>query len=252
MLISSSGHAKITDFGTALVACPFDQERPTGPEEGEEGDEESRSSFVGTAEYVSPELLHNLPVTRGCDLWALGCIIFQLLVGHPPFRAASEYLTFQTIMHHEDGSEPLQYPSNLDSCCQDIIGGLLQSSLTTRYGAGKDGESNDMSTLKNHEFFGNLNWKNLLDVPPPFVPDASRFLEAENMRDGASDDWLLEGEATVVDGDDDDLPMLSKSPPSKSLRSKSFGAQSVDMTSLLEPNENQVFTGIIYKKKVSA
>ena len=47
------------------------------------------NSFVGTAEYVSPELLQNKVAFKSSDLWALGCIIYQFLAGRPPFHAPS-------------------------------------------------------------------------------------------------------------------------------------------------------------------
>lgn len=46
------------------------------------------------------------------DLWALGCLVFQLLVGRPPFRADSEFLMFQTILEHP-GNGALSFPDSV-------------------------------------------------------------------------------------------------------------------------------------------
>ena len=56
-----------------------------------------RNSFVGTAQYVSPEILTNSGSSKASDLWALGCIIYQMVTGIPPFQAQNEYLIFQKV-----------------------------------------------------------------------------------------------------------------------------------------------------------
>ena len=60
---------------------------------------EHRGTFVGTKDYVSPEVLKDLPSNFEADLWALGCIIYQLYTGSLLFKAHTEFLTFQMILN---------------------------------------------------------------------------------------------------------------------------------------------------------
>lgn len=117
ILLDSQMHTKITDFGTAKILDTSKQ-----PEGGlgdipsldstDPPEHERASSFVGTAEYVSPELLTDKNACKASDLWAFGCIIFQLLAGRPPFKAANEYLTFQKIVALE-----YEFPTGFSPCC---------------------------------------------------------------------------------------------------------------------------------------
>ena len=86
ILIMSNGHLKLTDFGTAM-------------EEDVEGDP---TDFVGTAFYVSPEVLAGQNSSRASDLWGFAVIIYHMLVGVVPFWAPSEYLIFQVIQAHNN------------------------------------------------------------------------------------------------------------------------------------------------------
>jgi serine/threonine protein kinase len=86
MIISPEGHLILIDFGTAkdLVEKDFN-----GPE------------FVGTPDFMPPEAVKGTDeilkaggADHTADLWALGCVIYQLLIGDPPFSAQSPYLSF--------------------------------------------------------------------------------------------------------------------------------------------------------------
>ncbi|NXT66020.1 PDPK1 kinase, partial [Chaetops frenatus] len=78
------------------------------------------NSFVGTAQYVSPELLTEKSACKSSDLWALGCIIYQLVAGLPPFRAGNEYLIFQKIIKLE-----YDFPEKFFPKAKDLVEKLL-------------------------------------------------------------------------------------------------------------------------------
>ena len=130
VLINRRGHVELVDFGSCLI---LPESRSRNEEEGEEGgalpadgeDEPCCSSdakeirrrkaalaFVGTCDYVPPEVLGEpggdekgladdlsrpAPSPFALDHWALGCVAFQALCGKPPFRRANEFLTYAAV-----------------------------------------------------------------------------------------------------------------------------------------------------------
>ncbi len=114
VLVSESFHLKLCDFGTAKLVGG------ATPATGGEGPSSGGFSFVGSADFVSPELLADEPsaATAASDLWALGCIIYQILAGSPPFKntedvefgPAREYATMERIKVRQPpaGTTPLQ------------------------------------------------------------------------------------------------------------------------------------------------
>ncbi|KAI5961400.1 PKH1 [Candida pseudojiufengensis] len=91
ILLDDKMRIQITDFGTARLLEKKDDESEDYPVDVR------AKSFVGTAEYVSPELLESKYCGKPGDIWAFGCIIYQMIAGKPPFKATNEYLTFQKI-----------------------------------------------------------------------------------------------------------------------------------------------------------
>ncbi|EON67507.1 AGC/PDK1 protein kinase [Coniosporium apollinis CBS 100218] len=146
VLLDSQMHVKITDFGTAKI---LDMKRPNGsgamagdPMDG--ADTDRAVSFVGTAEYVSPELLTDKNACKASDLWAFGCIIYQLLAGRPPFKAGNEYLTFQKIVALE-----YSYPDGFPDVARDLVDRLLVLDPAKRL---------PIEHIKNHQFFDGISW----------------------------------------------------------------------------------------------
>ncbi|KAJ5648189.1 Serine/threonine-protein kinase PKH2 [Penicillium lividum] len=149
VLLDSQMHIKITDFGTAKILKT--SHRPTESTSSipqmdatEIPEEERASSFVGTAEYVSPELLTDKNACKASDLWAFGCIIYQLLVGRPPFKAGNEYQTFQKIVALD-----YEFPIGFPAVARDLVERLLVLDPAQRL---------QIEHIKNHEFFKGISW----------------------------------------------------------------------------------------------
>ncbi|KAL3482328.1 kinase-like domain-containing protein [Aspergillus californicus] len=147
VLLDSQMHVKVTDFGTAkiLKSQPSSQSSSGLPSLDTEMPEADRaSSFVGTAEYVSPELLTDKNACKASDLWAFGCIIYQLLAGRPPFKAGNEYQTFQKIVALD-----YEFPTGFPHIARDLVERLLVLDPARRL---------PIEHIKNHEFFQSVTW----------------------------------------------------------------------------------------------
>eukprot|EP00210_Caulerpa_lentillifera_P008660 g8259.t1 len=172
LLLTDKGHLKLVDFG-----CVKDLSDTSVTH-----DTTRRTSFVGTADYVAPETLRNDDVSFSADLWGLGCLIYQMLTGRPPFRAASEYLTYERISKLE-----YSFPEDFPSSAQRLVEDLLQSDPVKRIGAG------DLEDVKRHVFFDGIPWDQLRQINAP------EFLPPETGEDESAElDWELKSiKATV-------------------------------------------------------
>ena len=147
VLLDGGMHVKITDFGTAKIIHTGNKGPDGRPDagQGEDGSEDNKAnSFVGTAEYVSPELLKDKNACKASDLWAFGCIIYQLLAGRPPFKAGNEYQTFQKIVALD-----YEFPSGFPEVAKDLVQKLLVIEPSDRLSIGG---------IKHHPFFLGVSW----------------------------------------------------------------------------------------------
>lgn len=85
-----------------------------------EGGQGRRDTFVGTALYVSPEMLEDNISKPASDLWALGCILFKMLSGTYPFEGSTENLTFTKIVERD-----FTMPEDISDEAKDLIDKLL-------------------------------------------------------------------------------------------------------------------------------
>ncbi|KAJ1867095.1 serine/threonine protein kinase [Coemansia sp. RSA 989] len=146
ILLGSDMHILVTDFGTAKM---FKKDE----------DDQRAYSFVGTAEYVSPELLKDKAADQNSDLWAVGCIAYQLLTGRPPFKGSNEYQTFQKVLKLD-----YTFPPNMPPHAQDLVERILVLDPEQRLGSTYRG---GFQELKDHSFFQGFDWQSIASRTPP-------------------------------------------------------------------------------------
>jgi 3-phosphoinositide dependent protein kinase-1 len=101
-----------------------------------------KNTFLGTAEYLSPEVLNDQVVGPETDLWALGCILYEMFTGTSPFKEKTEYLVFCKIQDHN-----INYPSTIPFKALLLIKALLNPEAKLRLGAGSKGRYERMDKL---------------------------------------------------------------------------------------------------------
>ncbi|KAJ3392644.1 3-phosphoinositide dependent protein kinase-1 [Lobulomyces angularis] len=157
ILLDSNLHIKIADFGTA---------KDLSLETEVNGDQpHKKNSFVGTAEYCSPELLNDRAVSVKSDIWAIGCILYQLLCGRPPIKGVNDYFTFQKISAVE-----YSFPEGFPLEAENLIRSILVLDPKARP---------SIEVIKQHNFFHGFNWDNLHLQTPPKIKQRSDFDEFE-------------------------------------------------------------------------
>ena len=112
VLISDSGDVKLTDFGIATADVMNTVSTP--------------DSTVGTPLYMSPEQIQSRDIDGRSDIYSLGCLLYQILTGKPPFQGESAYDIFNAHMNGE--YEPL---SSVIESCPEELDNLLSKALAT-------------------------------------------------------------------------------------------------------------------------
>ena len=124
------------------------------------GGGERSNSFVGTEEYVSPEVVRGEGHDFAVDWWALGILAYEMMYGRTPFKGRNRKETFRNVL--------MRSPEFVGkrSALTDLIEKLLEKDPTKRLGYTRGAEE-----IKEHEFFRGVRWDILTEVVrPPFIP----------------------------------------------------------------------------------
>ncbi|KIK08397.1 hypothetical protein K443DRAFT_672419 [Laccaria amethystina LaAM-08-1] len=132
------------------------------------------NSFVGTEEYIAPEVIAAQGHTAAVDWWTLGILIYEMIYATTPFKGQERNDTFANIR-----LLPVQFRDTpkISSAAKDCVTRLLDKNERTRLGS-KSGASE----VKQHKWFSKINWGLLRNTRPPIVPSSSKGKDAVNFR----------------------------------------------------------------------
>ncbi|KAL5003588.1 kinase-like domain-containing protein [Aspergillus recurvatus] len=159
ILLDADGHIKLVDFGFAKQI----------------GDRETYT-LCGTPEYLAPEVIHNSGHGLAVDWWALGILIYEFLVGQPPFWDQNPMRIYEQIVEGH-----IRYPTNMSPAAQNIISLLCKTNPAERLGHISGGSAR----VRTHPFFADINWDDLFyrRVKGPIIPRVDHPADTGNFEE---------------------------------------------------------------------
>ncbi|XP_058086892.1 uncharacterized protein LOC131233980 isoform X2 [Magnolia sinica] len=129
-------------------------------------------STVGTPDYIAPEVLLKKGYGMECDWWSLGAIMYEMLVGYPPFYSEDPITTCRKIVHWRNH---LKFPEEprLTPEAKDLIYRLL-CDVNHRLGSG------GADQIKAHPWFKDVVWDKLYEMDAAFKPKVNDELDTQN------------------------------------------------------------------------
>ena len=120
------------------------------------------TSFVGTHEYLAPEIIRGDGHGSAVDWWTFGIFLYELLYGRTPFKGPGNDETLANVI-----SQSLRFPESpsVSFHARDLIRSLLVKEPENRLGSARGA-----AEIKQHPFFEGLNWALIRCAAPPEIP----------------------------------------------------------------------------------
>ena len=145
IMINTQGYLQLIDFGTAKKIKDF------------------TCTIIGTAYYISPEILSGKGYSYSCDYWSVGIIAFEIYYNYYPFgNEANDPME----VYREVLKKDLTLPYNGEPSVNSFIKAALNKKVSKRLSS--------LEAAKRHSFFKDFNWNDLIDLQlkPPYIPES--------------------------------------------------------------------------------
>merc|ERR1719238_1229948 len=165
ILMVGNGYSKLTDFGFAKIMEPGTR----------------TYTLCGTPEYIAPEVLLNKGHGKPVDWWTLGILIYEMIVGQPPFCDEEPMGIYQKIL-----AGKIYFPKYFDKNAKALVKKLVTADLSKRYGNLKAGSDD----ILKHKWFATIDAEKMTkyEMPSPYqvnVKDDNDVSNFENIPDSA-------------------------------------------------------------------
>lgn len=196
LLLDAKGHIKLSDFGlctglkkahrtdfykdlSQAKASDFSSGHTDSRRRAEGWNKKRRRlaySTVGTPDYIAPEVFQHKGYTNSCDWWSLGVIMFEMLIGYPPFCSSTPQETYKKVINWKDA---LIFPHEMP--IRTNARHLIQS-----FCCGPDTRLSSLSEIQHHPFFNGVDWDHIRERPAAIpvnirsIDDTSNFDEFPN------------------------------------------------------------------------
>lgn len=190
LLLDSRGHIKLSDFGlcTGLKKAHRTEfykdlsHGKTGDFNLNPMDSKKRMeswkrmrralaySTVGTPDYIAPEVFMQTGYSSSCDWWSLGVIMYEMLIGYPPFCSENPQETYRKVMNWR---ETLIFPpeSPISNESKDLIQKLC---------CDQEHRLNSREQIQAQSFFRGCDWEHIRDRPAAIPVDIKSIDDTSN------------------------------------------------------------------------
>eukprot|EP00301_Raphidiophrys_heterophryoidea_P022233 c6439_g1_i1.p1 GENE.c6439_g1_i1~~c6439_g1_i1.p1 ORF type:complete len:463 (+),score=115.50 c6439_g1_i1:42-1430(+) len=185
VLLARSGHIRLTDFDLSVMHAPATVNIVSSPPVQGLNSYNTRvkhkmTDFVGTLEYVAPEVLNKKPYDDMVDWWSYGVMVCELVTGHGPYPSSIDRTALTLAVRKGTVAIP---QDSMSAECFDLLKQLLQFNPSNRLG-----NRNGAADIKSHAWFRGINFEMLRHVTPPFVPNVTSQHDTSNFTVQIDDD----------------------------------------------------------------